>query len=150
MTQTLQGNGVAVVFGFNTTAGDYGITDSGAVLKGFMLQNLSEGVQTDLESVRALNGDVVSENFYDKRNKATLTFVISAAGRAAAIVACTVAPWSPGNFVNVTVCASNPDMVSASWVIEEGGPEITQDVTKSAEIKIPLRRRVNITAAQSV
>jgi len=149
MAQTLVPNGSAVNFGFTSTAGDYGLTDAGGVLKGYLLQNAGTGSKSDVESVRVLQGDIVSENFYDRRNTATLTFVISAAGRAAAIASSTVAPWAPGSFVSITACASNPDLVSNNWVVEEGGAEITQDVTKSAEIKLPLRRRVGITAAQS-
>lgn len=149
MSQTLVGVGIAVNFGFVSTANDFGLTDAASILKGWMLQNVGVGGKSEMESVRYLQGDVASENYYDYKNEASLMFVISAAGLAAARTASSGTPFKPGTFISITACASQPDMVATNWIVTEAGPEITGDVTKSAEIKLPLRRRAGITAAQS-
>ena len=142
---TLVPNGAAVNFGFNSTAGDFGLTDSGGTLKGYLLQNVTHAIEGEREEVKALAGDAVSHNHSNIHRKATLKFVISSTGRAAAIASSVLNPWGPGSFAVITACASQPDVVG-TWECQSGA-EIVGDITKSAEITIPIERYVNITAA---
>jgi hypothetical protein len=142
---TLVQNGAAVNFGFISTAGDYGLTDSGGILKGYLLQNATHAIEGEREAVKALQGDDVSHSHTNIHRKGTLKFVISAAGRAASIASSVLAPWGPGSFVVVTACASQPDLVG-TWECQSGA-EIVGDITKSAEITIPIEKYVNITSA---
>lgn len=141
-------NGTPINFGFTATTGDKGITSSGFVLTGHLLQNADYEAGADKEEVRVLQGDVVARNWYDIHTKATLRVVIAAASKAAAITATTLANLQPGSFINITACASHPDLVGTNWEVQ-GGAKCVGDVTKSAEITIPLEKRAGITAAQS-
>ncbi len=140
-------NGTPVNFAFVATSSDKGITTTGYVLTAFLLQSTDLEGQADSEDVRALQGDVVSRNHYDRRRHATLRLVVAAASKAAAITATTIANAEKGDFIVVTACASQPDLV-ATWEVQDG-TKIVGDVTKSAEITIPLIKRAGITAAQS-
>lgn len=148
MAQTLVGNGIAVNFGFAATAGDYGITDSPAVLKGFLLQGVDYETGADKEDVRSLQGDIVARNHYDLHTKATLRFVIAGTSKAAAKTATTLSPFKAGTLLVVTACASHPDLVGTNLECQAGA-KISGDVTKSATIDIPVEIRAGITAAQS-
>ena len=143
---TLVSTGASVNFGFNSTNGDFGLTDSGGILKGYLLQNVTSAIEGEREEVKALQGDAVSHNHSNIHRKATLKFVISSSlGRTAAITSSVLAPWGPGSFAIITACASQPDLVG-TWECQSGA-EIVGDITKSAEITIPIERYVNITAA---
>lgn len=146
MSQTLVGNGIPVNFGFAATSSDHGITQT--TLTGFLFQNYTSAVEAEKEEVRGLQGDIVSRNWYDKHNKATMKFVIASTGIAAAITATTLAAFAPGTILSITACASSPDLVATTWEVQSGA-EITGDITKSAELSLPLEKRPGITAAQS-
>jgi hypothetical protein len=148
MSNTLVPNGKACNFGFRSNAGDYGITDGAGLLSGMLLQSADQESGADVEDVRALQGDKQARNWYDLHDKAMLRFVVSAAGgQAAARAATTRAPWSPGNFVVITQCQSQPDMVASNWEVQ-AGTKIVGDITKSAEITIMLEKRPAITGPQ--
>ena len=117
-------------------------------LTGFLFQNYTSAVDADKEDVRSLQGDIVSRNWYDKHNKATLKFVIASTGIASAITTTTLSAFSPGVILNITACASSPDLVATTWEIQSGA-EITGDITKSAEISLSLEKRPGITAVQA-
>lgn len=146
MAQSLKGLGFPVNFGFKSTSSDGGLTATG--LTGFFLQRSSVKINADIEEVRYLQGDVGSQNYYNQNYEAELTMVISSTGIAAAITATTLSSFQPGSIIAITACASNPDLVNSYWVIQPG-VEVPQEITKSAEIRIPLKRYANITAAQS-
>ena len=147
MSQTLVPNGIPVNFGFKSTAGDYGIT--GTPFTGYLLQNVNYETGADVEDVRALQGDKVSRNWYDLHKKGTFVFVIAAAaGRASAITATALAAFLPGTILVVTACASHPDLVAANLECQAGA-KIVGDITKSAELTVPVEIRAAITAAQS-
>ena len=147
MSQTLVPNGIAVNFGFQSTSSDYGITDSGAILKGWLLQSADYETGADKEDIRSLQGDIVARNWYDLHQKANLRLFISAAGRAAAIAATTLASLTPGTIISITHCASHPDLVASNWEVV-GSAKIAGDITKSAEVTIPMEKRPGITAVQ--
>lgn len=142
----MKGLGTAVNFGFVSTSSDGGLTCTG--LTGFLLQRSSLKTAADVEQVRALQGDVVSENYHNDHDEADLTFVISAAGIAASITATALANFRPGSIIAITACASNPDLVNSYWICQPGA-EIPQEITKSAELRIPLKKYTNITAVQT-
>ena len=146
MSQSLKGVGFPVNFGFKSTSSDGGVTASG--LTGFFLQRSSVKINADIEQVRYLQGDVGSENYYNQHYEAELTTVISSTGIAAAITATTLANYQPGTILAITACASNPDLVNSYWIIQPGA-EVPQEITKSAELRLPLKRYANITASQS-
>ncbi len=146
MSQTLVGNGLAVNFGFKATSSDNGLTCTG--LTGLLVQRSSRKTAADVEQVRFLQGDVGSENYYNLHDEADLTFVISASGKGAAITATSLSSFTPGTIINITACAASPDLVGSNWIVQPGA-EIPQEITKSAELTLPLKRFPNITAAQS-
>jgi hypothetical protein len=145
MSQTLVGNGIPVNFGFKQTTTDYGITQT--VLTGYLLQSADYETGADVEDVRALQGDKVSRNWYDIHTKGNLRMVIAAASKSAAITATTLSPFQPGTILSVTACASHGDLVGTNWEVQPGA-KIVGDITKSAEITIPLEKRAAITAVQ--
>lgn len=136
--------GTAVNFSFTSTASDGGLTCTG--LTAHLLQGLDFEDGADKEQVRSIGGNVVSENYYDPHNKATLRFVISGASKSAALTATVL--QTAGTILSITACASVAALVFTNWVVQ-AGTKITGDVTKSAELMIPLERRAGITAAQS-
>lgn len=146
MAQSLVANGIPVNFGFASTAGDYGITQT--TLTAWLLQSADYETGADVEDVRALQGDKVSRNWYDLHTKGTLRLVIAAANKSAAKTATTLAAFQPGTIISITACASHPDLVGTNWECQPGA-RIMGDITKSAEITIPLEKRAGITAAQS-
>ena len=146
MSQTLVGNGVAVNFGFKATSNDNGLTCTG--LTGFLLQRSTRKTAADKEQVRILQGDVSSENYYNLHDEADLTFVVSSTGKGAAITATSLSNFTPGTIIAITACAASPDLVNSYWVVQPGA-EIPQEITKSAEIRLPLLKFPAITAAQS-
>lgn len=146
MSQTLVGNGIPVNFGFKQTSSDYGITQT--VLTGYLLQSADYETGADVEDVRALQGDKVSRNWYDLHTKGNLRMVIAAASKSAAVTATTLSPFQPGTIISITACASHGDLVGTNWEVQPGA-KIMGDITKSAEITIPLEKRAAITAVQS-
>lgn len=146
MSQSLKGIGFPVNFGIKSTSSDGGVTATG--LTGFFLQRGSVKINADVEQVRYLQGDVGSENYYNQHYEAELTFTISSTGIAAAITATTLANYQPGVILAITACASNPDLVNSAWIIQPGS-EIPQETTKSAELRLMLKRFPNVTSAQS-
>jgi len=141
-------NGTPVNFGFTATSSDKGITSSGFVLTGHLMQSADYETGADKEEVRALQGDQVARNWYDIHTKANLRVVVAAASKAAAITATTLANLQPGSFINITACASHPDLVGTNWEVQAAA-KVSGEVTKSAEITIPLEKRPGITAAMS-
>ncbi len=146
MAQSLKGVGTPVNFGFVATASDSGVTATG--LSGFLLQKSTIKNGADVESIRSLQGDTISQNYYDLNYDAQLSFVIAAASKSAAITATSLASFTPGSIISITACASSPDLINTAWIIQPGG-EIPQEITKSAEFVLNLKRFPNITAAQS-
>jgi hypothetical protein len=145
MANTLVPNGIAVNFGFTSTSGDYGITAT--TLTGWLLQSADYETGADKEDIRSLQGDIVARNWYDLHQKANLRLFISAAGRAAAIAATTLASLTPGTIISITHCASHPDLVATNWEVV-GSAKIAGDITKSAEVTLPMEKRSGITAVQ--
>jgi hypothetical protein len=141
-------NGIPVNFGFTSTAGDKGITSTGFVFTGHLLQSVDYESGADKEEIRQLQGDIVSRNWYDLHTKGTFRLFIAAATKAAAITASTLTGAQPGDFISITACASHPDLIGTNWEVQSGA-KIAGDVTKSAEITISCEKRAGITAAQA-
>ena len=146
MSNSLVGLGYAVNFGFKATTTDHGVTAT--PFTGMLLQRGTLKTSGELERIRYLQGDVASENYYGQETELELMFVIGASGLAAAITATKLsAAFTAGTILAISACASSPDWVSAYWIVQYGA-EIPQEITKSAEIRIPLKLVPNITAAQ--
>lgn len=147
MAQTLKGLGFAVNFGFQATSSDGGVVN--ASLTGFFLQSSELKMDADVESVRFLQGDIGSQNYYNQTEDATLTFTISASSRVNAIAATSLkTSFAPGVIIPITASASSPDLVNSYWIIQPGST-IPQEITKSAEFRLILKWVPNITAAQT-
>ena len=154
MSQTLVPNGIPVNFGFTASGGNYGITDGGAIMTGWLLQSADYETGADKEEVRALQGDIYARNWYDIHRKANLRLFITGTGRANAIANTTLGAFpngalTPGVIITITACASHPDLVATNWEVQSG-TKIAGDITKSAEITVPLERHANITTSQAV
>lgn len=141
-------NGTPVNFSFVVTSSDGGMTSTGLAFTGHLMQSVDYEAGADKEEVRGPNGDIKSRNWYDDHTKASFRSVIAGASKAAAITATTLANARAGNFIVVTACASHPDLVGTNWEVQSGA-KITGDVTKSAELTVPVEKRAGITAAQS-
>ncbi len=141
-------NGTPVNFSFVATSSDGGMTSTGYVFTGYLMQGVDYEAGADKEEVRGPGGDIKSRNWYDDHTKASFRAVIAAASKAAAITATTLANARAGAFIVVTACASHPDLVATTWEVQSG-TKITGDVTKAAEITVPVEKRAGITAVQS-
>lgn len=147
MAQSIKGLGFPVNFGFKSTTGDGGITAT--PFTGFFLTKSSLKTAGEIERLRVLQGDVGSENYYGAETEGDLTFIISkSAGTATTIAATSLASFTGGTIIAITAAASSPDFVSNYWIVQFGA-EITQETTKSAEIRVPLKLVPNVTAAQA-
>jgi hypothetical protein len=135
-------NGTAVNFGFT---GANGLACS--AING-ILQSSDHSVEADKDEVRSPLGDIVNRNWYDQHSKATLEFVIQGATNsiAAAIAATTLANLTPGTIINITACASDPDLVGSTWEVQSGAA-IKKGNTNAARLTVPLEKRAGITAA---
>ena len=149
MAQTLVPNGTPCNFGFTSDGSNQGIADNGAILSGWLLQSADYETGADKEDVRSLQGDIVARNWYDIHTKANLRLFITGTGRANAIAQTTLGALTPGVILNITKCASHPDLVATNWEIV-GSAKIAGDITKSAEITVPLEKRPGITLSQAV
>lgn len=147
MSQSLVGLGYAVNFGFKATSTDHGVTAT--PFTAMLLQRSGYKTVAEIERVRFLQGDVASENYYGIEYEADLVFVIGASGIAASITATSLSTaFSPGTIIAITAAASSPDLVYSYWIVQPGA-EIPQEITKSAELHIPLKKVPNVTATMS-
>lgn len=137
-------NGTPVNFSFVATSGDGGLTCTGLTAHLLQSADLEDGAEK--EEVRGPGGPIVARNWYDAHSKASLRFVISGASKAAAITA--TALQTAGTIISITACASIPGLVATNWEVQ-AGTKVVGDVTKSAELTIPLEKRAGITAAMS-
>ena len=147
MSSTIVPLGYAVNFGFKATSTDHGVTAT--PFTGMLLQSSSIKSIAEKERIRSLQGDVVAENYYGLETAADLKFVIGASGLAAAITATKLsAAFTPGTIIAITAAASSPDLVYSYWIVQPGA-DIPQEITKSAELSIPLLQVPNVTADAS-
>lgn len=135
-------NGTAINFGFT---GSNGIAITG--LSGTLLQSLDHSKGADVESVRNGLGDIVSRGWYDLHDEATIEWVITGTGLANAITNTTLSSLTPGAFIVVTACASDPDVV-ATWEVQSGA-KITGSNTNAKRISVPVHKRAGVTAVAS-
>lgn len=137
-------NGTAVNFGFATTSG--GITITG--ITGVLLQNADYSAEADKDEVRDGNGNIVSRNWYDPHLKATLEWVITGTGIAAAITNTAIAALAPGTILVISACASVPDLVATNWEVV-ASPSIKASNTTSKRVSVPVEKRAGITGVQA-
>lgn len=161
-------NGTPVNFGFTDTNGiALGLGPAGATFAGLLLQSADESIDSEREDIRDGIGNIVIRSYYDFHGKATLEFVITGATIAASVTNTTLAPFSPGQFLNVTASSTMKDLAGISggtaggshlgsggapgtmsgassiWEIV-GGASIKKSNTGAARISIPLEYRSNI------
>jgi hypothetical protein len=133
-------NGTAVVFGYT---GSNGIAITG--ISGTLLQSTDHSAEADHEDVRDGDGDIVARAWYDQHRKASLEWVVTGTGLANAITNNALASLVPGTILNITACASDPDLVATSWEVMSA--RSSHSNTTSAKISVQLEKRAGITAA---
>lgn len=144
-------NGIAVNFGFTQSAGGtQGLVMTG--LTGYILQNAETSAEADKDEVRAINGDVVSRNWFDPHRKTSLEFVITGTtnSTAAALANTTLAAFVPGSIITITECLSVPELASVNngkWEVQPGA-SIKGSNQNSKRLSVPIESRANIQAAQ--
>jgi hypothetical protein len=136
-------NGTPVNFGFT---GTNGITISG--ISGTLLQSADVSAEADKEEVRNGVGDIVSRGWFDQHYKAALEWVISGTGLANAITNTTLVGLTPGTIINITACASMPDLIASSWEVMSGA-KTSGSNTVAKKFSVPLEKRAGITAVAS-
>ena len=140
-------NGIAVSFGFSTTAdanGNQGFTSTS--ISGALLQSADQSDDAEVEVVRNGSGERVVHAWYDLHKACTLEYVVSASTIAGAKAA-TLLP-AIGSFISITACAEMPSLVSSHWEVQKGG-KISKSNTTVSKISIPLMSCDNITATIS-
>lgn len=133
-------NGTAVNFGFLTTAN--GITITG--VSGTLLQSADHMASADVEVVRDGTGAEVVHAWYNDHDEATLEWIITGSGLAAAIT--NTALIRPGAFVVISACASFPGLVATTWEAQSD-VKISGTNTNSKRFSIKLKKCAGITAA---
>lgn len=136
--------GVAVNFSFASAAA---VTVGSPSMPGMLMQNLEHQRKSEMARIRDGTGTSANITYYDFEEEATLVFKVTAAGIAAAQAATTSAAFGPGTIVNITACASRPDLVQSNWVVKEEGPRVRGTNVEAAEYEVPLRRNAGITGA---
>jgi hypothetical protein len=135
-------NGLPVNFGYTSTLG---IAITG--ISGTLLQSVEQSKAADKESARSPQGDIVSNNWYDIHDEATLEWVVSdTAHISAAVAATTLAGLAPGVIMVISACPSRPDMVATNWEVQSGARIIVGGNTDAAKISVPIQKRAGITA----
>lgn len=137
-------NGIPVNFGFTGAAdanNNYGITTTN--LSGVLTQNADVTDESELEVTRNGTGDRVVHGHYDLHKSFSLEYVVTGASLAGAKTNSTRP--APGSFINITACASMPELISAAWEVQRGGKTVKSN-TGSAKITLPLMLSANITA----
>ena len=138
-------NGYPINFAFQ---GTNGITISG--LSGVLeLQSAEVTAKAENETVRLANGDKMARGWYDQHQQANLEFIITGSGLSNAIANSTVANYTPGAFIIVTVCTSMPDLAGKHWEVMDGG-KIAGSNTTAKKLTLPLEYNPNIQALAAV
>lgn len=132
-------NGTAVNFGFT---GTNGITITG--LTGLLLQSADYQKNADVDETRDGDGDVISRVFYNQHEEATLEFVVTGSGLAAAITNTAIS--TPGTIIDITECLSLPALDQTNWIVEPGA-KISGTNTSTKKITLPIKRYAGVTAA---
>lgn len=133
--------GTAVNFGFT---GVNGITITG--VSGTLLQSADLANQADVEEVRDADGDIVSRAFYNQSQDATLEYVVTGTNLAGAVTNSSLP--TPGALLIITACASLPDLIATTWVVEPG-PKVSGTNTTTKRITLGLKKHAGVTTIAS-
>lgn len=132
-------NGTAVNFGFT---GTNGIAITG--LSGTLLQSAEHTKVSDLEKVRDGVGEVATHAHYNIHDEASLEYVVTGTGLAAAITNTVL--QTPGTILVITACASMPSLVATTWEVQSGC-KISGSNVNAKRITLPIHKYTGITAA---
>ena len=135
-------NGIPVNFAYG------GVTTVTAPLQAALLQTSDNMKQADKEDVRNYGGDHVTHSWYDYHDAASLEWVVTGTGLLNARVNTTLASLTPGSFVTIVQCDSQPDLVGSTWEVMSGA-KITKSNTTSARISVQIEKRAGITGLAS-
>lgn len=130
-------NGTPVNFGFQ---GTNGITITG--VSGTLLQSADQQAVADVEVTRDGLGKEVTHGWYNDHDEATLEWVITGSGLAAAITNTTL--LRPGAFVSITACTSQPGLVG-TWEAQTA-IKISGTNTTSKKFTLPIKLLSGISA----
>lgn len=136
-------NGTPVNFGFTGTNGIV-ITE----IAGTLLQSADNSNMAEKEEARDGIGNIVTRGWYDPHQASTLEWVVTdATNKAGAITNTAIASIVPGSFINITTCASMPELV-AKWEVQSG-VKVSGSNTTSKKMSITIEKRAGITGAAS-
>jgi len=123
-------NGTPVNFTFGSVA--IAITN----ITGALFQNISYKKNTTRALVKDQSGERVTSAHADTFNSATLKWVVTGTGLAAAITNTTLN--APGSYVIITACATMPDLVHATnkWEVISGEVTGANDAVKEITLEI--------------
>lgn len=140
----MQLNGIPVNFGF-TGANGIVVTELTGKL---VLQSAEQSKGASLEVALGGQGDHLAHGWHDIHDEATLECIITDPTLTAnAVTNTSLAALGPGAFINITACASRPDLVK-KWEVQANA-RITGSNTNFAKVSIPIHYRSTIQAAAS-
>jgi len=133
-------HGGAVNFGFTGTDG---IAEANLTGKIFLQSTNLDEEGSDLE-IPGPDGETAARVDYDTRQRATLEFIPKGADAAAARTNTTLANFAKGTMINITACASMPQLVQSNWIVTRG--HIEHSNTGAAKIRLELIRYPGVTS----
>jgi hypothetical protein len=142
-------NGIPVNFGYTgtkTADGTQGISITG--ITDTLLQSAEQTKVAEVERVRDGNGNQVVHVWSDEHDEATLEWVVTGSGLAAAITNTGAALKSPGAFIAITTCASHPGLVGTCWEVQSG-TKVSGSNTTAKKVTMPIHLLPGITGVAS-
>jgi hypothetical protein len=127
-------------FGFTGTDGIAATEFTGKII----LQSADHEMTSDEEQIRDATGALVTRNFYNPGDKATLEYIPTGAAISNAVT--NTALPAIGAIINITACASMPSLQKSNWVVVPGG-RISGSNTAAKKITLNLEAYSEITAA---
>lgn len=135
--------GTAVNFGFTGTDG---IAEATILTGKILLQSIEYSKAADEEQAKSAVGALVSRNFYNAYEKATLEYEIGTDTLSNARTASTVP--APGTILDITACADLPDLIASNWVVV-GEPKISGTASGPKRVTINLEQHAGVTGVAS-
>ena len=133
-------SGVLVNFGFTGTDGiaATGLTGAG------LFQSADYELGCDETQLKSAAGELVTRVFANQHKKATIEWIPGAASVASAITAQTAMVALYHTILNITACASMPEMIDSHWLVV--GVKTAKSNTDAAKVTLSLEQHAGITA----
>jgi hypothetical protein len=135
-------NGTPVNIAFQGTVGGLTIPSLPAV---FILQKADETGGAENYRVKDNVGAVIVSAWMDAHFKASLEFLITGTTIATAMANTILTGLTPGTLLNISACASMPDLQKMTWEIMDS-PKISKSNTDAAMFSLNIEYRAGIVA----